>query len=102
MWMPHSSFCPCHLPDRGFDGSSGNDVQGSQPTLVYPSSESGSSGISWSLAYVQTSLVDHRASGLVFRMTLRLGSVNGSTSSKFARDGDCCRRSPVNHVSYDS
>jgi hypothetical protein len=34
MWIPHSSFCPPHRPDRSFDLSSGSDVHGSQPMLV--------------------------------------------------------------------
>ena len=34
MWMPHSSFCPCHRPERGSDGSRGSVVHGSHPILV--------------------------------------------------------------------
>jgi len=34
MWIPHSSFSPCQRPDRGFSGSKGTVVQGSQPMLV--------------------------------------------------------------------
>ncbi len=34
VWMPHSSFWPPHLPDRGLLGSLGIVVHGSQPMLV--------------------------------------------------------------------
>src|SRR6185436_2550893 len=102
MWIPHSSFCPCQRPDRGSDGSSGSEVHGSQPMLVYPRSYSGSSGMSCAFAYNQTSLVVHAARALTFVIDLPDGRRNGSTSARFARDADCCRRSPVNQTSYAS
>jgi len=33
VWMPHSNFLPPQRPERGFFGSSGIAVQGSQPML---------------------------------------------------------------------
>jgi hypothetical protein len=33
MWIPQSSFWPDHRPERGFSGSGGSAVQGSQPML---------------------------------------------------------------------
>src|ERR1700674_3463627 len=102
MWMPHSNFWPCHRPDRESDGSRGSDVHGSQPMLVYPSSYRGSNGMACAFAYVQTSLVVQVARALTFVIALPDGRRNGSTSSRFARDTDCCRRSPVNHTSYAS
>src|SRR6266403_2561948 len=41
VWIPHSSFLPLQRPERGFAGSSGIAVQGSQPMLEYPRSYCG-------------------------------------------------------------
>src|SRR4030095_2650792 len=102
MWIPHSSFCPCQRPDLGSDGSSGSEVHGSQPMLVYPRSYSGSRGKSFAFADIQPSLVVHAARALTFVIDLPDGRRNGSTSARFARDADCWRRSPVNQTSYPS
>ena len=58
--------------------------------------------MSCAFAYVQTSFVVQAASGLTLRSTFPDGSRNGSTSARFARDGDCSRRSAVNQTSYAS
>ena len=46
-------------------------------------------GISCACVYFQTSFVVHFASGLTLLSDLPDGRRNGSTSARFARDGDC-------------